>query len=309
MTRNAQAAGLALALAALLASTQAWSQGMVVGNPPPPPAPAAEEAARAPAAAPVYRQGLPAVMQPKSAVASDDQTAGRFRAAYAARKNPRMIVFWNRALSDSTVANYRSDLRITAHTDQNATGSADIYASRRQATVSGGSAGSATTTIDASAGRTAVDSMPRPGFAELQDWSAESAFSRTMVEAGAHLIDRAVAIRTTAAKDKPGKDDVPDRQYAEGAALLAKADILVEVLQAPDRERRTGFSFRVNIKEIQSGRILGSFISDADAAAGEVADWVPGRDGFQQKRDAVTEAIGRRLATDTMRALLTGWGA
>jgi len=48
-----------------------------------------------------YRTGLPSVMAPMGNQAPiDDGTVARFRQAYAARKSPRIMAFWNRELDD-----------------------------------------------------------------------------------------------------------------------------------------------------------------------------------------------------------------
>ena len=48
-----------------------------------------------------YRTGLPPVMAPMgNQPPIDDGTIDRFRQAYATRKSPRIMVFWNRELDD-----------------------------------------------------------------------------------------------------------------------------------------------------------------------------------------------------------------
>ena len=261
-------------------------------------------------AQPVYRDGVPDVLQPSAD--ESEATIARFRTTYEARQRPRMIVFWNRMLSDQVAADRRADLRITDNSVFGARAVRDPggdpngwpSASERQ--------GGGSRSIDVSIGQRVTAPLPRPGLAESEDWSVESAFVEAFLEAGTHLIDRNTAMRLIAASRKPQDAEPrerPDAQAIETAALVDKADLLMEVLQTPDPTGPLGFKFRVNVKESRTGRIVASVMWPTEPLQEIPGEWVAGPNGFQKVvRETTLRTIGRQLADETMQALVTGWG-
>jgi len=261
-------------------------------------------------AQPVYRDGVPDVLQPSAA--GGEATITRFRMAYEARQHPRVIVFWNRMLSDQITADRRADLRITdnrvfgARAVQDPGGDPNGWpsASERQ--------GGGSRSIDMSIGERVTAPLPRPGLAESQDWGVESAFVETFLEAGTHLVDRNAAMQLIAASRKhqdAEPREQPDAQEIETAALVDKADLLMEVLQTPDPTGPLGFRFRVNMKETRTGRIVASVMWPTEPLQEMPGEWVAGPNGFEKVvRETTLRTIGRQLADETMQALMTGWG-
>jgi hypothetical protein len=262
-------------------------------------------------AEPVYREGVPDVLQPT--VAASGATIARFRTAYEARRRPRMIVFWNRVLNDQVATDRRADLRITDHSTFGARTTRDPSVDPNAGPSASEQQGGKSRSIELSIGERTAAPLPRPGLAESQDWGVESAFVEAFLEAEAHLVDRNAAMRLTAASHKheegAERRGPPDTQEIETAALLEKSDLLMEVLQTPDPAGPLGFRFRVNVKETRTGRIIGSVMWPTTPLQEMPGEWVAGPNGFQKVvRETTLRTIGRQLADETMQALVAGWG-
>lgn len=261
----------------------------------------------------IYRSGVPDVLQPAGPASSnDDAVLDRFRRLYAARKAPRIVVFWNREFSDRVASNYRTGLRISERTEADVTGTSETVFGPDGPVTFDEHQVSGARTIDVTIGESVSDSDShrRPGLLENDDWSVEAAFTRLFIEAGGNLIDRAVAMRTTAARAKEEGAERLDPQQIETSALLGKADLLMEVLQTPDKEGPIGFRFRVSVKDIRTGRVLANITTVGRPADAAETEWRAGRDGFVKvSRRYKADSIGRQVGLETMRALVAVWGS
>lgn len=252
-----------------------------------------------------YRANMPEVLDapppPAGAAQSNMLTTSSFRSAYARQKSPRMVIFWNRQLTDSLSTSYEEWARYTL---------ADGRVVDRTL-YSDGSTTVAGRGVEAEyrSGRTAVaaDGARSDGLAERADWRAAQGFNRTMLAGGAKLIDRTLIMRATAID---GKVDRSDAQSVEMSALTGKADLLVEVLQTPDDSAPSGYSFRVDVKDIRSGTLLATVVTQGNPPAGGPGRWVAGPNGYQRERPLPpsVDQVGARVATEVMQALIANWG-
>jgi hypothetical protein len=256
-----------------------------------------------------YRDGVPDVLTaPPPPPTLEDTTLGRFRSAYEARKRPRIAIFWNRALSDQTASHDRTETRIA---DRGGNGSTTLTKSTNGPT---GTMTLAETKGNSSNTRTITTTThpdaepPRPGLAESPDFSAEAAFTQAFIQVGGQMIDRNVAMRTTAAGE--GGRGRPDQQQAEARALIGKSDLLMEVLETPDPRGAVGFKWRLKITDIKSGRIVADFVTAGYPQDQMRAQWTAGGPkGFQKVTPQFSvDDVGRRVAVETMRTLLASWG-
>lgn len=253
-----------------------------------------------------YREGTPTVLTPAPKrdpqAAMLDDTA--FRAAYARAGSPRVTVFWNRQLSDTLSTQYDQVQQATVQTSA--------------ARVTGISpTGRAVGTVQQSAAvatvREGERALPDSGAAtrslmsERNEWPIASAFSTRLQRAGVNLVDRTMALRSQAAGT--GRDQRRDVQAMEIDALQGKSELLAEVLQTPDPRSPFGVVFRVDIKDVKSGALVASVVSDGKPPEKGPGRHVAGRGGFV--REAAPEPtladIGEVVAHATLQALAAQW--
>lgn len=199
-----------------------------------------------------YRTGLPPVMAPMgdpggSQAAIDDGTVNRFRQAYAARKSPRIMVFWNRELDDHASSSGNVETRIERRDVgvSVAVPGAVVWGQDRDVTI-----------------RSRVaepETFRRPDFAEPSKWAFEASFSQAFSEAGVDFVDRSMAIRTTDHASK--MTGTADQARGEMAGVAGKADLLMEVLATRDPRSPVGTAFKVTVKQISSGRVLANVVT------------------------------------------------
>jgi len=254
----------------------------------------------APAAA-QYRSGTPEVLTPAPEPGSPMMAAARhFRTAYARHGSPRIILFWNRVLSDEVQSQYAD--RVSAVSTSRAGAVEGPVGYGAYAAAAG-----RVDTFDAAATRERVREGQRDSMAESADWKVENAFNRAFIDNGARFVDRAVAMRVTAHGRKLGA--APNVQDIETGALVGKADLMMEVLQTPDPDSPVGYSFRAQVKDVRSGRILVNAVSNGSDIAHGPGPMVATSHGFVRSAPAAVtlEDVGEALAADVMGALSARW--
>lgn len=246
----------------------------------------------------LYRQGLPAVLSP----ASPANSGAAFSEAYRRRGQPRIMVFWMRALSERPA----SERVRVEHTEESVVvGTLGAGG----ALVRGGYGAGAVETYSAgvAAGQRSRWHGEMEGFvseggsdplAHSVSREAESAFMQTLAGAGVLVVDRATATRLSAASSN-------DPRVAETAALASKADYLIEVTGVADPLAAGRPSYRVDIRSLKDGMIVASFSTDAEPRVGTDTAFVavPGR-GYVEKPGP---AIGQELALQAMERMAQAW--
>jgi|GEM_PF-6786012 len=329
--------------AAFFAASGALAQGVPPYVPP---------AADAPQAAPIpglggigadgYRTDVPGVLtrQPRpGAPAAIDRntTVASYRAAYAAQNRPRIVVYWFRQLGE--LAGQDCAIEVISRDNRQASGSAagelgvlgraqiDAQTQRSgessNCVVIGGRAGTG-----GQAGAT-PDEFFGAGF--------ESAFTNAMLDASTRMIDRTAIVRTTAAASPQRAGNA---QNIETAALLGKAELLMEIVMLEDPRSPTRKSFRVATKDVASGEIVATLVTRAippellrrryEARDGSLvrgqreqldtvaqdddienaSGWtiVPGGTIERGNRQVSVSTLANRLALETMQRLAQRWG-
>ncbi len=244
-----------------------------------------------------YRPGLPEVLvpepSPNAVRPSHAHAAGALQAAYARAGRPRVALFWNVELTDQLEDARGARLRTI-----------DQFSERSRRDQS-----SVSRTVETVAD-TRVDVMGRRNspLREADEWTLVSAFEAGLRDAGLQLVDRAAIARLASARAGGGADS----RLIETRSLLEMADLVLEVLHAQDAGAAIGVVFRGVLRDIRSGRVLGSFLSRGVAeAAGQAPSFRPSPAGFERIESAKgPESAGRALATDALIAMvpaLSGW--
>lgn len=250
-------------------------------------------------------QQPPVLEQPAAAPVPDrsKEILTDFRSAYRAAGAPRIALFWNVVLTDQVAEGTVSSSRIRGDKTQTV--------NRLEQTTSGeaGSSrlvdGDDRRTMDVTINRTSrtTDSAKRGmPFAERDAWLMETAFTKWLLEGGADLIDRNLIMRITAAAMESDKDR--DVRTVESKALVGKAHLLLEVLITPDTDSPLGWGFRCSLREIQTGRLRGSFYTKAIPELPKPpARFVATNRGYERVDDkpvVTVDHVGRKLALDAM---------
>ncbi len=220
----------------------------------------------------VRSDGLPGetalMAQPEQATAADvDAVVAAFAAAYARNRSPRMIVYFNRELSEE-VREWTASERIAIDGQHRSNKSGPDGETKESSR--GGIAISA---------QVATGDGGRYGPGERWMWEFEQAISEMLLDADVALIDRALAMRRQAAATDDDTLGNPSRSVRtiEMQALEGHADLLVEVWAARSSEAPIGYEFRAQVKDINTGRLvttvttLGEGTADEDARRTVVA--------------------------------------
>ena len=233
-----------------------------------------------------YREGLPRVETPK-AEADPDAALNRattgFKAWNKANGRPRMLLFWNRALSDDTTTRYRERAAGIAAAAAEPGAMVAAYDTVRE--------------TERTTGGRAADL--HPDESSLYESSYVSAFLR----AGANVIDRNALMRKVSSTR--GQEDRADQQFIESLALEQGIEYLVEVLPDYSASADTGFMFTVKVTHLPTSSLRAQFRTEAVPASGpERLVARPG--GFRrEKDDRITPSrVAETLAAETMEKFL-----
>ncbi len=263
-------------------------------------APLAVAALASPAAA-QYREGLPPVMAPPPpridpSAFGEGQSVGDYRRA----GSPRLVVFWNRELSDRTSAGM--DTVITEHGESAEGAAAAVSRSGRY---------SEGARVAAYEKETRIGLREAPGDArsslmsEEAEWRFMEAFQGRLMSAGIRLVDRPVAMRAIAAS----QDGPSDRQKAEMAGIARMADLMLAIVQAPAPDTPLGIRFKVAVTDLRDGTILATFVDDGNGPTRGPGRFVAGANGFERERapSVEVESAGANLASALLARLAGRW--
>ncbi len=263
-------------------------------------------------AAPAFAQSSAAVGAPRVLAAprmpvdtSARDAAESFRAANQGLKRPRMAIFWNRALSDRLQTTREDFVRTRDRALSDETRESDSSAGPAGNATFSQESSSSTREEEVTRGTHVTKDPSRRGLGETNDWPLRSAFQARLLEAGARIVDRNLAMRATHAATG-GADD----QEVEIGSLLDKADILLEILMTQDEESPTGLSFLVTAKRVKDGVQLASLSTQALRRSNGPPRYVATSNGYRRAPPApmTLDETGEVLATETLQALARAFG-
>lgn len=228
-----------------------------------------------------------------------DAVIREFAAAYAGQDSPRMIVYFNRELSEE-VREWVSSDRVAIEGQR-----------RERGTGPDGDTSSEATGGVAISRQMAAADGGRFGPGERWMWEFEQAISEMMLDADVALIDRALVMRRQAASTDDDTLGNPSRSVRtiEMQALEGYADLLVEVWVARSPESPIGYEFRAQVKDVEDGRLVATVTTFGEGlpmAGGrqsvvatsrgyEIVDEVPTvSDAATELGVAVMESLSRR---------------
>lgn len=236
------------------------------------------------------RPGQLPVMEPAAKPAESEGHWEDLRKALARAKNPRIALFWNRALSDRVATEYDS---ITAGraaaqvTSAPGVANLDVAAARVEAT-------------------RANRDADRAALTESEEFRLEGAFKEALLKSGMTLVDRNMVLREAGLD---AGDDKPNVQKLEMQALRKRADYLLEVLTSVDASHTDVTQFRVSLKDLRTGTSVIEFATEARLPEAE-AKWVGTNRGFVKQSSAEpqkAEDRGRQLGRELADRIARTW--
>ena len=235
---------LAITLVTCGCGTRYVEQETPPGTVPPPPAGEV---------APVQDMTSAPVMTPETESNNKPLQTARFKGAYAKEGSPKIVILFNRELSDE-VREWRTDYRaVVSGGDRIVEETTTKDTTKTTRTV-----GPSSAYVQAH-----IDTQGRVTPREDWMWQFQESFIGEFLAAKANMVDLATILRLTAAKS--GKQGDPHDLLAvkaiEMKALLDKADIMMETLVRRNNASPIGYEFRATVKKVKTGQILANVTS------------------------------------------------
>jgi hypothetical protein len=174
-----------------------------------------------------------------------------FRARYKQAREPKLALFWNRELTDNIAQ--RTAQRSNSHSSRSesvasASGLAEARSEKlEQASVS---------TVNVVEN---IDDNSHPTLDSRSDALLRTAFVSVLQRGGAHLVDRALMVRTESSSAAAGID----AQTNEMRGLKGRAGWLLEVVLIADARAPLGHAFKVSVKDIEHGTLITEIYTQA----------------------------------------------
>ena len=253
----------------------------------------------APAAA-QYRTGQPEVRPSRPEAdpnAAADASLNAFARWYQAAGRPRMLLFWNRQLTDETTTR-RTDKVIEDRTYGESTSGETTSTRFGEATIKDTDGAERKVTSRESEAITGgtYSAMNRKASDLL-----ETVFVNTFLTVGVEVVDRDALIRRLSI-DNP-REERADVQFLESQAMATGIQYLVEILPSPEQGSPTGLSFIVKIKHLPTSSLRAQFQTRATVPPGPSRIVPVEGVGFQRQAGASRNTpplVAAQLATETM---------
>lgn len=260
-----------------------------------------------------YRDGLPpvAVSPPALLPAAAPRVVDSFSEVYRSAGRPRIALLWNRAFSDriqSSTMDMRIDTESTRRINETSRRVLNGPAGPADSSNSRSSSMNLDRTTTSATKRSIESEAPRmPAIAERDSITLQRSFAQEMNRGGVRFIDRAMAIRMTAAtRHRTGGDPL----LIESDALTTSADLILEIEMIEDREAPMGYGFDIRAKDLRNGIEVASMYSRAipHPSAMPSGVWVAGKHDYTYQAPSVAPPatmlqIGEVLAHDVMSTL------
>jgi hypothetical protein len=244
----------------------------------------------------------PVVAPPVQRLVPPPDAIGPFKSQYQSAGEPRIMLFWNTSFDDSTETN-RQKVDVTKRSISDSSTGLDKQTA--------GPAGDATLhesddksneTIERVLSDRIVDyAKQTTGLSAKIAVELETTFRQQLQYAGVRLMSRSASIRFTQAdKDRRGVDP----KLIETDAVVAKADLLLEIVMVPDQSTPLGAGFKVTMTDVKSGAELLSIYTVARPELPQLPSrYVVTDSGFEKRQphvQATVMDVGVALARDVL---------
>jgi len=231
-----------------------------------------------------------------------------FAQAYVRAGRPRILLFWNQALSEAIVSPTASSevVRQSSASSRNAMDKSTAGPAGTARINDSESKDDSTKTTTRTSGYV-EESRRQAALSERNAVMLQQTFVEEMRRGGVRFVDKALAVRTTAAKRHR---DGSDPKLVETDALLANADLLMEVLFVADKDAPVGYAFDVRVKDLKAGTEIASTVTRAipPMRPGSPPGWTTGESGYERRPAGAPPKpgvgdVGKALAHDVMVSL------
>lgn len=217
---------------------------------------------------PVLEPVKPAAPKVQTPTESLQQASQAFKSAYDKKGRPRIVVFWNRVLSDDIEQRKEQSVKLKENVRTRNAASSEMTVGEAGAMTIDEARSNAMHEVELVGTTRTVDNGRREAAVDRrQDWMLQSGFLTNLRKAGAKLVDRTMILRNThldTAKEKSDKGaEVVDVLRTEGKALRGYADILLEVEMVPDAQSPVGTGFKVTARRIEDGSDVVTYYTQA----------------------------------------------
>ena len=254
-----------------------------------------------------YRDGQPVIAPaPAAAEPKARDIVPIFLDVYRTAGSPRIALLWNREFTDQSQSAV-IDKRVTR---ESGTSSANSLDKTSQGPAESAALKDAGNSFDRSRTVTATktfeaERLRAVALAERHSAMLQRNFAAEMNRGGVQFVDRALAMRSTAAAQHRSGGDP---RLIEADALLGRADMLLEILMIEDKDAPAAHGFDVRVKDLRRGTEVASVYSRAVPPAPRQGPggWVAGGNGYEFKAapasttPAGPDQIGAALARDVM---------
>jgi hypothetical protein len=241
------------------------------------------------------RDGHPVTLAPTPPAADPSRlVTDRFSAAYARAGRPRIVVFWNRELTDDVASGTEEVTTLSSDSSGQASAWRQERARRRGLDIDAEARADQHLDAELRTRTRRIDTGRRTTpHGEGADFDIERGFTDALAQAGARLMDRTALIRSGALGG-----DTANTQAIETRALLNRADWTLEVVAMGDGR------WRIVARDVANGRIVAHAASTGQPPT-RVMPWIAGERGFVRAtpRAVGSYDIGRQLAVDAMLAI------
>jgi hypothetical protein len=224
-----------------------------------------------------YRPDQPPVASPmrENPEAGNDSATASFRQWNRREKNPTIMVFWSRTLSDDATDDFNSYF------------SEVIVATPW-----------VLSTYQEAGTQRKTDSRDQRLGRQLSE-GLQGAFMNTLIEGGGSVIDREALMRKVALKQ--GKADRSDKQNIESLALAQGVQYLVQIVPDKKPGSVTELTFNIKVIYLPTSAIKAQFVASGKPPPGPTS-YVTTSRGYQKVTETrmTVENIGAQIAYDTM---------
>lgn len=250
---------------------------------------------------PGFRPGTPPVLSPPPRAADPRMfDEARSAAEYRRAGSPRIVVFWNRELSDRIANDYD-----TVMLERGEATSGAASAVSRNGRYAEGAQVSAYERETRVGRREVTDDSRGSLLGEDREWTFLEAFQGRLQSAGVRLVDRSLATRTMAAS----MGGPSDKQSAEMSGIARLADLMLAIVQTPAADAPLGVRFKVTVTDLRDGTILTTLVDDGEGRAAGPGRFVAGASGFERESAQAVDAgrAGSNLASALLARLSGSW--
>lgn len=246
------------------------------------------------------RPGQPTTMSAQPGWTGAPASA-QFASVYARLRAPRVVVLWNREITDDLETDREEVTEFSADSHATASSRERGYNTRRTSNSDIDSDAQSGVRAEVRSSTRRIDHGKRATpLSEAEDFDMERGFVEALSGAGVRLMDRTTIMRATALSDDPA-----NALAVEMRALMGRAEWTIEVTPLSERGETDHARYKIVVRDLSSGTIIAMTASAGQSPPKRMA-YVAGPNGFVRATPASQTSVerGRQLADDAMASII-----